>query len=155
PRRVAAAVLALGRRAGEPDRAEVSRRLPLNVGDYERLAGEMLEPSVLAFVDGGAGDERTLRANLAAYERWYLRPRLLVDVAETTTAATVLGTEVAMPVLLAPVGLQTLVHPEGELASARAAAAAGVVMCLGTISTFAPAELAVAAPGAPRWFQLY
>jgi len=72
-----------------------------------------------------------------------------------TTAATVLGTELSMPLLVAPTAFQRLADPEGELATARAAAAAGTVMCLSTLSSVSPAELAAAAPGAPQWFQLY
>jgi isopentenyl diphosphate isomerase/L-lactate dehydrogenase-like FMN-dependent dehydrogenase len=106
-------------------------------------------------VTGGAGDEHTLRGNAAAFERWELRPRVLVDVGSVTTAATVLGSEVALPVLVAPTAFQRLCDPEGELATARAAAGAGTVMTLSTLSSVTPAELAAAAPGAAQWFQLY
>ncbi|HEY6053803.1 MAG TPA: alpha-hydroxy-acid oxidizing protein, partial [Gaiellaceae bacterium] len=111
--------------------------LPVNVHDYEALAAEALEPGVLGYYAGGAEDERTLRDNLAAWERVHLRPRVLVDVGETTTATTVLGTEVALPVLLGPAAFQGLAHPDGELASARAAAAAGTVFCLSTLANCA------------------
>ena len=104
---------------------------------------------------GGAGDEHTLRGNAAAFARWELRPRVLVDVGSVTTATTVLGAEVALPVLVAPTAFQRLCDPEGELATARAAARAGTVMCQSTLSSVTPAELAAAAPGAPQWFQLY
>jgi isopentenyl diphosphate isomerase/L-lactate dehydrogenase-like FMN-dependent dehydrogenase len=80
---------------------------------------------------------------------------VLVDVGSVTTATTVLGTEVALPVLVAPTAFQRLCDPEGELATARAAAGAGTVMTLSTLSSVTPAELAAAAPGAPQWFQLY
>ncbi|MGZ4352685.1 MAG: alpha-hydroxy acid oxidase [Gaiellaceae bacterium] len=128
---------------------------PVNVHDYESLAAEALETSVLGYYGGGAEDERTLRDNVAAWERLHLRPRVLVDVGETTTATTVLGTEVALPVLLGPAALQGLAHPDGELATARGASAAGTVFCLSTLANCAPADVAAAAPGAPRWFQLY
>ena len=104
---------------------------------------------------GGAGDERTLRENVEAYGRWQLRPRALVDVSEATTATTVLGAEVSMPLLVAPVAFQRMAHPDGEAGMARAAAAAGTIMVLSTLATATPAEVAAAAPGAPRWFQLY
>ncbi len=104
---------------------------------------------------GGAADERTLAENVAAYARVRLRPRVLVDVAEVSTATTVLGTEVSMPLLVAPVAFQRLVDPDGEVAMARAAAAAGTIMCLSTIATSRPREIAAEAPAAPRWFQLY
>jgi isopentenyl diphosphate isomerase/L-lactate dehydrogenase-like FMN-dependent dehydrogenase len=128
---------------------------PINVADYERLAAERLEPGVLGYFAGGAGDERTLRDNVAAYVRRPLRPRVLVDVSEVETATTVLGSDVSMPLLVAPVAFQRLVDPDGEVAMARAAAAAGTIMCLSTIATSRPREIAEHAPPAPRWFQLY
>src|SRR5205823_4758463 len=93
-------------------------------------------------------DEHTLRANSAAFTRWELRPRVLVDVSDVSTETTVLGTHVELPLLVAPTAFHRLAHPEGELATARAAAAAGTVMCLSTLSSVSPAELAAAAPGA-------
>jgi isopentenyl diphosphate isomerase/L-lactate dehydrogenase-like FMN-dependent dehydrogenase len=128
---------------------------PINVADYERLAAERLNPGVHGYFAGGAGDERTLRENVAAFERWRLRPRVLVDVAEVSTATTVLGTPLAMPVLVAPVAFQRLVDPDGEVAMARAAATAGTVMCLSTAATSRPREIAAEVPPAPRWLQLY
>jgi isopentenyl diphosphate isomerase/L-lactate dehydrogenase-like FMN-dependent dehydrogenase len=127
----------------------------LNVDDFEAAAHERLEPGVYGYIAGGAGDEQTLGANAAAFARWELRPRVLVDVGSVSTATTVLGTEIALPVLVAPTAFQRLACPEGEPAMARAAAAARTVMTLGTLSSVTPAELAAAAPGAPRWFQLY
>jgi isopentenyl diphosphate isomerase/L-lactate dehydrogenase-like FMN-dependent dehydrogenase len=128
---------------------------PVNVADYERLAGDLLEEGPLGYFAGGAGDERTLRENVAAYARHALRPRVLVDVSGVSTATTVLGTEIAMPLIVAPVALQRMAHPGGECAMARAAAAAGTIMTVSTIATTAPREVAEAAPGAPRWFQVY
>jgi isopentenyl diphosphate isomerase/L-lactate dehydrogenase-like FMN-dependent dehydrogenase len=128
---------------------------PVNVSDYERLAEAALEPGAHGYFAGGAGDERTLRENVAAFGRWRLRPRVLVDVSAVSAATSVLGTEVSMPVLVAPTAFQRLAHPDGEQGMARAAAAAGTVMCLSTIATSRPSEVAAAAPGAPRWFQLY
>lgn len=126
---------------------------PLNLRDYERLAAERLEPAAYAFFAGGAGDEVTLADNVEAYRRWQLRPRVLVDVAEPSTATTVLGEEIATPVLVAPVAYQRLVHPEGEVAMARATAAAGTILCLSSFATASWEE--VAATGSRRWFQLY
>jgi isopentenyl diphosphate isomerase/L-lactate dehydrogenase-like FMN-dependent dehydrogenase len=82
-----------------------------------------------------------------------LRPRMLVDVAACTTRTTVLGQEIELPVIVAPVAFQRVAHPDGEVAMARAARAAGTIMCLSTIATSTPAE--VAEVGGPRWFQLY
>jgi isopentenyl diphosphate isomerase/L-lactate dehydrogenase-like FMN-dependent dehydrogenase len=129
--------------------------LAVNVHDYERLAADALGEGVFGYYAGGAEDERTLRDNAAAWGRWRLRPRVLVDVAETATATTVLGSPVSLPVLLGPAAFQRLAHPDGELASARAAAAAGTVYCLATMANASPAEVADAAPAGPRWFQLY
>jgi isopentenyl diphosphate isomerase/L-lactate dehydrogenase-like FMN-dependent dehydrogenase len=124
----------------------------VNIWDYERLAEEKLDANAHAYFAGGAGDEVTLRDNVAAFERRKLRPRVLVDVAAVSTATTVLGGELALPVLIAPLAMQRLAHPDGEEATARAAAAAGTVMCLSSAATCAPAEL----PGdGPRWFQVY
>lgn len=125
----------------------------VNLADVERRAAELLEPGVLGYYAGGAGDERTLRDNVAAYARHRLLPRVLVDVSDVTTATTVLGGEVASPILVAPTALQRLAHPDGEPATARAAAAAGTVFTLSTLATSRPAEVAV--PGARQWFQLY
>ncbi len=128
---------------------------PLNVMDYERLAAAALPEGPLGYFAGGAGDERTLRENVAAWSRRQLRPRILVDVGDVSTATTVLGTPVASPVLVAPTALQRMAHPDGEPGMARAAAGAGTIMTLSTLCTSTPAEVAAAAPGGPRWLQLY
>ena len=124
----------------------------LNVWDYERAAAERLEAGALGYFAGGAGDELTLADNVAAMRRWRLRPRVLVDVTEVSTATSVLGTPIAFPLVVAPVAMQRLVHPEGEVAAARAAAAAGTIYCLSTIATARPSDLPAAGP---RWMQVY
>ncbi|HET8606458.1 MAG TPA: alpha-hydroxy acid oxidase [Gaiellaceae bacterium] len=128
---------------------------PLSVRDYEALARERLDPGCWAYYAGGAGDEWTLRENLAAFRRWVLRPRMLVDVSEVSTRTTLLGHDLALPLLVAPVAYQRMAHADGEIGMARAAAAAGTVVCLSTMATTSPAELAAAVPEAQRWFQLY
>jgi isopentenyl diphosphate isomerase/L-lactate dehydrogenase-like FMN-dependent dehydrogenase len=127
----------------------------LNTADYEREAERLLDPGPFGYFAGGAGDERTLRDNLEAFSRWQLRPRVLVDVSKVTTATEVLGREVSMPLLVAPTAFQRLAHPDGEIATARAAASAGTVMCQSTLSSATPGDLAAGAPGARLWFQLY
>ncbi len=97
----------------------------------------------------------TLRENRAAFDRWKLRPRVLVDVGEVDTRTTVLGTQIRSPVLVAPVALQKLAHPDGEAATARAAAAAETIMALSSSASMRPAAVAAAAPGGARWFQVY
>ncbi len=124
---------------------------PVNVWDYERLAEEKLDANAHAYFAGGAGDEVTLRDNVAAFERRKLRPRVLVDVGQVSTATTVLGTKIALPVVIAPLAMQRLAHPDGEEATARAAAAAGTIMCLSSAATCAPKELTQG----HRWFQVY
>jgi len=126
---------------------------PLNVWDYEALAAERLDAGAHGYYAGGAGDELTLRWNVRAFRRWLLRPRVLVDVAGCTTATTVLGHELSMPLLVAPVAFQRVAHPDGEIGMARAALAAGTAMCLSTLATSTPAQ--IAETGAQRWFQLY
>jgi 4-hydroxymandelate oxidase len=128
---------------------------PVCVADYETLAESKLEPGAFGYYAGGADDEQALAGNVAAWRQLRLRPRVLVDVTEVSTAATVLGTPVSMPLLVAPTAIQRLAHPDGEQGMARAAAAAGTVMCLSTLATATPEEVAAAAPGAPRWVQLY
>src|SRR5688500_18391491 len=128
---------------------------PVNVSDYERRAESALEEGALGYFAGGACDEQTLRENVAAFARLKLRPRMLVDVSNVSAATTVLGTEVSMPLLVAPTAIQKMCHADGEAGTARAAAALDTVMTLSTIATATPAEVAAAAPGAKRWFQLY
>lgn len=126
----------------------------VNVSEYFDAAAAKVEPKVWCYFEGGAGDEVTLRANVAAYGRWRLRPRMLVDVSEVTTATTLLGTPVSMPLGIAPFAMQRLVDPEGEVSTARAAAAANTLMCVSTLTTRTHADIATAGPG-PRWLQLY
>jgi isopentenyl diphosphate isomerase/L-lactate dehydrogenase-like FMN-dependent dehydrogenase len=127
----------------------------INVADFERAAAEKLEPGVAGYFFGGAGDELTLRENVAAWQGWRLRPRMLAGLSQWGTGVELLGGDVSMPVLVAPVAYQGLVDPEGEAAMARAAAASGAVMCLSTLATMRPRPVAEAAPGGRRWFQLY
>jgi isopentenyl diphosphate isomerase/L-lactate dehydrogenase-like FMN-dependent dehydrogenase len=124
---------------------------PINTCDYERLAEEKLDANAHAYFAGGSWDEVTLRDNVAAFQRRKLRPRVLVDVGTISTATTVLGTQIALPVLIAPLAMQRIAHPDGEVATARAAAAAGTIMCLSSAATCPPAELTEG----HRWFQVY
>jgi isopentenyl diphosphate isomerase/L-lactate dehydrogenase-like FMN-dependent dehydrogenase len=127
----------------------------LSVADYERLAEQRLEPGPWAYLAGGSGAEWTLRENRAAFERWTLRPRVLCDVSEISTATAVLGTQLALPVVVAPVAYQALYHPDGECATARAAASVGAGMAASTFTTRSHEEIAAAAPGLIQWCQLY
>ncbi|MFH8590600.1 alpha-hydroxy acid oxidase [Streptomyces rimosus] len=125
----------------------------LTLEDVERAAAAALPAGVRDFVAGGSGRERTLAANRAAFDRVFLRPRVLRDVSRCSTAAELLDRPVSMPVAIAPVAYQRLVHPEGELAAARAAKAAGVPFTVSTLSTVPVEE--ITALGGDVWFQLY
>ncbi|MGZ4340362.1 MAG: alpha-hydroxy acid oxidase [Gaiellaceae bacterium] len=127
----------------------------LSVADYERLAEERLEPGPWAYLSGGSGDEWTLRENRAAFARWTFRPRVLCDVSEISTATTVLGSRVELPVVVAPVAYQQLYDADGECATARGAATAGAGLAVSTFSTRTHEEIAAAAPGLVQWCQLY
>jgi isopentenyl diphosphate isomerase/L-lactate dehydrogenase-like FMN-dependent dehydrogenase len=126
----------------------------INVADYVEEARRIVPENVWCYFEGGAMDEVTLRANVAAYGRWRFRPRMLVDVSELDLRTTLLGTEVAMPLGIAPFAMQRLLAPDGEQATARAAAAAGTLLTVSTLTTCSHAEIAAAGSG-PRWFQLY
>lgn len=112
------------------------------------------DPKAVDYVFGGAGTEDTMRANEEAFRRWRIVPRMLRDVSERDLSVTVLGTRMPAPVALAPVGAQTIIHPDGELAAARAAAAVGLPLTVSTMSAH-PMEDVMAATEAPKWFQLY
>ncbi|HEX5366469.1 MAG TPA: alpha-hydroxy-acid oxidizing protein [Acidimicrobiales bacterium] len=126
-----------------------------DLAGLEAAARQALEPRAFGYVAGGAGSMSTVRANRAAFERWRIVPRMLRDVSRRDLATTVLGTPMPAPVLLAPVGVQTIVHPEGELASARAAAALGLVFVHSTAAAHSIEEVAEASGDGPRWYQLY
>jgi 4-hydroxymandelate oxidase len=125
----------------------------LTVEEVEVQARALLPEDVHMLIAAGAGAGRTIAANAAAWRHWAVRSRALVDVSSVSTATEVLGTPVAFPVLIAPSGLHTLADPEGEVATARAARAAGTIMVLssGTGRTIED----VAATGADLWMQVY
>lgn len=127
---------------------------PVNVFDFEALAREKLSREAYDYYAGGAHDEVSLRENRAAYDRLSLAYRVLVDVSRRDLSTSVLGQPVAMPVLVAPTAFHRLADPEGEVATARAAGAAGTVMILSTLST-STIESVVDAASGPVWFQLY
>ena len=128
---------------------------PIAPGDWEQRAREVLEPGPFDYIAGGAGSEATMRANLEAFERRRLRPRMLRGNAERDLSVEVLGTRSPAPFLLAPIGVLSIAHEEGELAVARAAAATGVPLILSSAASHSIEEVAEAMGDAPRWFQLY
>jgi len=125
----------------------------LNLAEIESAARERLTALAYEYYVGGANDEVTVRENRAAFERLALRYHVLVDVSRRSTSTTVLGTPVDFPVLVAPTAFQRLACDDGELATARAAAASGTVMILSTASTCSIED--VGAIGGRLWFQLY
>jgi L-lactate dehydrogenase (cytochrome) len=130
--------------------------VPVPVVELERQAVAAMEPRAANYVGAGAGSEDTIRANAEAFRGHRIVPRMLRDVASRDLATSVLGTAMPAPLMLAPIGVQKVVHDEGELASARAAAAVGAPMIVSTASHFSLEEIAAAgSAGAPRWFQLY
>jgi 4-hydroxymandelate oxidase len=127
----------------------------VTLADFEPLARLSMEPAAFDYVAGGAWDEITLAENEAAWRRFRLRPRVLVDVSQVRTQSTLLGTPVSMPVAVAPMAVHGIAHPDGEIATAAGAAAAGVPFTLSTMSSRSIEDVARAAPDGVRWFQLY
>ncbi|MEU8175014.1 alpha-hydroxy acid oxidase [Microbispora hainanensis] len=125
------------------------------IRDFEAAARTRLDPAHYDYFAGGAGDEVTVKANEAAFARLALLPRVLRGAGTPDIGVTLLGSRVAMPVLVAPTAFHRLADPEGEKATARAAAAAETVMIVSMAATVAVEDIAAAAPGATLWFQLY
>jgi isopentenyl diphosphate isomerase/L-lactate dehydrogenase-like FMN-dependent dehydrogenase len=130
--------------------------LPMAWADLEERARESLDERAIAYVFGGAGSEDTMRANLDAFRRWRIVPRVLrQDLSARDLSVELLGTRMPAPVILAPIGVQTLLHEEGELASARAAASVGLPLVTSTASATPLEDIAEANGEGPRWYQLY
>ena len=125
------------------------------MGALEEKARDCLDRGVFDYVAGGADDEVTLAANTAAWDSVLLRPRVLRDVSTVDTSTTLLGAPVSSPIGIAPTAFQRLMHPDGECAMAQGAAARNALMVLSTRATASPADCHEAAPGAPRWYQVY
>jgi isopentenyl diphosphate isomerase/L-lactate dehydrogenase-like FMN-dependent dehydrogenase len=129
--------------------------IPVSWTELERRAADALEPRAAAYVLGGAGTEDTMRANLDAFRRWRIVPRMMRPAGEPRLRTTVVGTEMPAPLLLAPIGVQTLVHPDGELASARAARELELPVVVSTASATTLEDIAEANGDSSRWYQLY
>jgi lactate 2-monooxygenase len=128
---------------------------PIAPEEWEARAAEVLEPGPFDYIAGGAGSESTMRANLEAFERPRLRPRMLTGNRERDLSVDVLGLRSPAPFLLAPIGVLSIAHPDGELAVARASAATGVPMLLSSAASHSLEEVARELGETPRWFQLY
>lgn len=130
-------------------------RRPVDWRELESQAAAQLQPGPWGYIAGSAGRESTEATNRSALDRYQIVPRMLRDVSERNLRRNVLGTDFPAPVFLAPIGVQTLAHPDGELASARAAASLGVTFTASTASAYTIEQIAEAARDSPRWYQLY
>jgi lactate 2-monooxygenase len=128
---------------------------PISPDDWEARAREILDAGAFGYIAGGAGGESTMRANLEAFERRRIRPRMLTGNVQRDLSVEVLGTRSAAPFFLAPVGVLTIAHADGEIAAARAAAASGIPFVLSSAASHSIEEIGDAMGDAPRWFQLY
>lgn len=129
--------------------------VPIPLAQLEKQAAEVLPPQAYDYVAGGASGERSMRANLVAFDRWRIVPRMLRDVSQRDLRVDVLGHSLPAPVLLGPIGVQNIIHPEAEVAVARAAGSLGLPFVLSTVSSRPMEEVANAASASLRWFQLY
>jgi len=126
---------------------------PIEAADWERAAEEKLDAGAFGYIAGGAGSESTVRANLEAFGRWRIRPRMLTGNVVRDISVDVLGMHSPGPFFLAPIGVLSIAHEEAEVAVGQASASSGVPMVLSSAATHSIEE--VAATNAPRWFQLY
>ena len=134
---------------------DVLPELPTDLTRLESVAEARMSTTSFCYVAGAAGSESTARANRAAFDSWRLVPRLLRDVSSIDTSVTVLGTSLPAPVALAPVGVLAIVHPDGEAAAARAAAALGIPIVVSTAASTTLEDVAEASGDGSRWYQLY
>ena len=125
-----------------------------SIDDLRKMAKRRIPRAIFDYADGGSYQERTLRANAADLDALTFRQRVMVDVSSTSLATTVLGTEISMPLAIAPTGLAGLFHADGEILGARAAAAFGIPFCLSTMSICSIEDVR-AATNRPFWFQQY
>jgi L-lactate dehydrogenase (cytochrome) len=132
-----------------------SVRYPISFEEWEAEAKRKLDTSPYDYVAGGAGSEETVRANRLAFENWRIRPEMLKDISERNLCITLYGETFPAPIMLAPIGVQTILHPEGELASAKAARECGVPFIASTASSNSMEEIAEVLGTSPKWFQLY
>jgi isopentenyl diphosphate isomerase/L-lactate dehydrogenase-like FMN-dependent dehydrogenase len=126
----------------------------ITIADFRSAAAQVLSRGIFDFLDGGAGDEITLRANESVFDAAVLRPRVLRDVSSINATTTVLGAPVALPILLAPAGAHRMYHEDGELACARAAVGLGTGIVASTGASFTLEDMAAVGPEV-RWFQVY
>lgn len=130
-------------------------RLPLRIEDLEDLARSKLTDGAYGYIAGAAGSEISMRTNQQAFDRWCIVPRMMCDVAERDLSVELFGTTLAAPLVMAPIGVQSLAHPDGELETARGIKELGLPLCYSSASTQSPEDVAEVAGDCPKWFQLY
>ncbi|XP_064629408.1 2-Hydroxyacid oxidase 1-like [Lineus longissimus] len=127
----------------------------ISLRDVEKYAAKSLPPVYKRYTNDGAGDGVTMRDNEAAFQRWRLRPRFMVDVSKRTTKTIVLGSHVDFPVGIAPSAMNRLAHPDGEVAVARAAQDLNTIYIMSQTATSSVEEVSAAAPNGTKWLQIY
>jgi len=134
---------------------EAAKLLPISFDDWENRAKKILAAAPFGYVHGAAGAGHTKRDNVDAFQKYRLRPKVCCDISKCELSTTILGSQLPVPFLLAPIGVNTILHPEGELAPAKAAAKFGVPYILSNVSSVPLEEVAKAMGNSIRWFQLY
>lgn len=127
----------------------------ITINDWEKEAESVMNQKAFDYIARGSGEESTLRENREAFSKWKICHRVLRDVSVIDSSVSLLGRTIHSPLLFAPIGVQTIAHPEGELASARAAASMNIPFVTSTVSSFSMEEIAGQMEDGPRWFQLY
>lgn len=130
-------------------------QLPVSFEEWEYRARQKLADGPFDYIAGGAGAEYTMRANREAFEQWKMEPRVLMDVSKRDMTVSLFGQTFPSPLLLAPISVQSVAHPDAELGSAKAAAAMGVPFILSTVSSRSMEEVAAVMGNSPRWFQFF
>jgi lactate 2-monooxygenase len=129
--------------------------LPFSMSELEERARKVISPQSYSYIASGAATEETMQANAESFRRWRIVPRMLRDVSSRDLSVELFGTQFPAPVLLSPVGVQSIVHPDGEVASAKAAASLGIPFVLSSVASVNIEDVAAAMGNSPRWFQLY
>ncbi len=132
-----------------------NRKLPQSVDEWRERARITLTKDAWDYLEGGAGEEDTVHENRSAFKKWRIRPRYLRDVSKRTTEAEYLGQNRESPFILAPIGVQSILHKDGEIASARAAAKMNMPFTLSTVSSITMEEIVKKSPEGEKWLQLY
>ena len=134
---------------------DLAKSFPVTFEDWENRARTILPISSFDYISGGAGSEETMRANRTAFLHWRIQPRVLRDVSKRDLTVTLFGHTFPAPFLIAPLGIQGVIHPEAELGSARAAASLRIPFTLSTVASRTIEQVAYVMGDAPRWFQLF